>query len=137
MAGDVAPACRIARALLVSRASLYKQRRARRPIVKPISRPVVREVGLDVRVESMRVEDALVILARRHVAYGFRMLLSGCAEPATASIGRKCGGCSKLCGYGLTRPRPHPKAQGRPFDISQPNQLWQADMTTVWCGEDG
>jgi len=43
----------------------------------------------------------------------------------------------RLWGYSLTRPRPHPKAQGRPFDIAKPNQLWQTDMTAVWCGEDG
>ncbi len=42
----------------------------------------------------------------------------------------------RLWGYGLTRPRPHPKAQGRPFDVTAPNQLWQTDMTAIWCGED-
>ena len=32
---------------------------------------------------------------------------------------------------------PHPKAQGRPFNIIAPNILWQTDLTSVWCGEDG
>ena len=43
----------------------------------------------------------------------------------------------KLWGYGLTRRRPHPKAQGQPFDVTALNQLWQTDMTAIWCGEDG
>jgi putative transposase len=43
----------------------------------------------------------------------------------------------RLWGYGLTRPRPHPKAEGRPLDVSAPNQLWQTDIPAIWCGEDG
>ena len=139
MAGDVAPACRIARALLVSRASLYKERRARRPVIKPMPRPVVRDVGLDVRLspETMKVEDALVVLARRHVAYGYRQLWSKLRRAGYGVNRKKVQRLMRLWGYSLTRPRPHPKAQGRPFDISKPNELWQTDMTAVWCGEDG
>ena len=32
------------------------------------------------------------------------------------------------------RPR-HPKAQGRPLEITAPNVLWQTDLTSVWCRE--
>ena len=139
MAGQVAPACRIARALLVSRQSLYKPRRVRKPLIKPVPRPVVREVDSDVRVSpaSMGVEEALVILARRHVAYGYRQLWSKLRRAGYGVNRKKVQRLMRLCGYRLTRPRPHPKAQGLPFDITRPNELWQTDMTSVWCGEDG
>jgi putative transposase len=41
--------------------------------------------------------------------------------------------------WGFTRPapRPHTKAQGRPFNVTASNVLWQTDLTSVWCGEDG
>ena len=70
LAGEVAPAWRMARALLLSRQSLYKPRQVRKPLIRPVPRPVVRELASDVKVspEMMTVEDALVVLARRHVA---------------------------------------------------------------------
>lgn len=139
LAGEVAPACRIARALLVSRQSLYKPRRARKPLVKPLPRPVVREVAIDVKVspDLMPVEDALVVLARRHVAYGYRQLWSKLRRAGYCVNRKKVQRLMRLWGYSLTRPRPHPKPQGRPFEIVKPNQLWQTDMTAIWCGEDG
>jgi hypothetical protein len=39
--------------------------------------------------------------------------------------------------FGLTRLRPHPKAQGRPFVVMAPNRLSQKDIAAPWCGEDG
>ena len=41
--------------------------------------------------------------------------------------------------WGLQKSRrfTHPNAQGRPFSITAPNELWQTERTSVWCGEDG
>lgn len=139
LAGEVAPACRIARALLVSRQSLYKPRRVRKPMVKPVPRPVSREVAIDVEISpaTLSVEDALVVLARRHVGSGYRQLWSRLRRKGYCVNKKKIQRLLRIWGYSLTRPRPHPKPQGRPFDITKPNQLWQTDMTAVWCGEDG
>ena len=43
----------------------------------------------------------------------------------------------KAWGFLRTGRKPHPKAQGKPFDITASNQVWQTDMTSVWCGQDG
>jgi putative transposase len=140
MAGEAAPVSQIAEALLVSRQSLYKPSRPRRPAGRPAApRPQLREVDLGERLDpaTMPVEEALVILARRHVAYGYRMLWAKLRQAGYPVNRKKVHRLLKLWGFLLTRPRPRPKAQGRPFDISRPNQLWQTDMTAVWCGEDG
>jgi hypothetical protein len=86
LASELAPASHLARALLVSRQYLYRPRRVRRPIAKPVPQPMVREVGAAVRVSpaTMTVEGRLVVLAPRHVAFGYRVLWSKLAEPATA-----------------------------------------------------
>jgi putative transposase len=140
LAGEVAEPATIARSLLVSRQSLYKKCKPRQlRIVKPAPRPVVREVIVDVAIgpEHMDVEEALVVLARRHVAYGYRQLWSKLRRAGYIVNRKKVQRLLRLWGYTLTKPRPHPKPQGRPFDISKPNQLWQTDMTAIWCGEDG
>lgn len=139
VAAAIAPVARIAQALLVSRQSLYKPRRARAAMPRPQPRPVLRTVDLAVEVspQLLAVEDALVVLARRHVAYGYRRLWAKLRRAGYVVNRKRVQRLLKLWGYGLTRPRPHPKAQGRPFDVTAPNQLWQTDMTAVWCGEDG
>jgi putative transposase len=43
----------------------------------------------------------------------------------------------RVWGLLSARPKAHPKAQGRPFDIAASNELWQTDLTSIWCGEDG
>ena len=70
LAGATSPAWRMARALLVSRQSLYKPRQVRKPLIRPVPRPVVRELAIDVEISpaTLTVEAALVVLARRHVA---------------------------------------------------------------------
>jgi hypothetical protein len=30
-----------------------------------------------------------------------------------------------------------PQGAGPPVDITAPNVLWQTDLTSAWCGEDG
>ena len=42
----------------------------------------------------------------------------------------------KAWGFLRTGRKPHPKAQGKPFDITASTQLWQTDMTSIWCGQD-
>jgi len=139
VAAAVAPVSRIAEALLVSRQSLYKVQRIRQAVRRPRPRPVMRELDLDVQVgpEHLAPEEALVVLARRHVAYGYRRLWAKLRRAGYVVNRKRVQRLLRLWGYGLTRPRPHPKAQGRPFDVSAPNQLWQTDMTAIWCGEDG
>ncbi|MDQ6945024.1 MAG: transposase [Actinomycetota bacterium] len=139
VAAAVAPVSRIAEALLVSRQSLYKVQRIRQAVRRPRPRPVMRELDLDVQVgpEQLAPEEALVVLARRHVAYGYRRLWAKLRRAGYVVNRKRVQRLLRLWGYGLTRPRPHPKAQGRPFEVSAPNQLWQTDMTAIWCGEDG
>lgn len=139
LVGEVAAPATIARVLLVSRQSLYKKRRVRRPVAKPVPRPVSRELAIDVEISplTMSAEDALVVLARRHVGYGYRQLWSRLRRRGYCINRKKVQRLLRLWGYSLTRPRPHPKAQGRPFDITKPNELWQTDMTAIWCGEEG
>jgi putative transposase len=129
----------IARALLVSRQALYKPRRPRRAVVRPQPRPPSRELDLGevIAPQSMGAEEALVILARRHVAYGYRRLWAKLRRAGYVINRKRVQRLLRLWHYTLTRPRPHAKAQGRPFVVTRPNQLWQTDMTAIWCGEAG
>ena len=61
----------------------------------------------------------------------------GPVGPGSWSTARRSPGC---CASGASpggAPRPHPKARGRPFNITASNVRWQTDLTSVWCGEDG
>jgi putative transposase len=87
--------------------------------------------------EHLDVETALHVLARRHVAAGYRKV---CARARRAGYGinrKRVARLLRVWGFTRARRRPHPKAQGRPFDITKPNELWQTDLSAVWCGEDG
>lgn len=75
--------------------------------------------------------------ARRHVAYGYRLVWAKCRRAGYRVNRKKVQRLLKEWHYTRPRRRPHPKAQGRPFVITAPNQLWQTDLTAVWCGEDG
>jgi putative transposase len=99
----------------------------------------MRERDRDVPVgpEHLAPEEALVVLARRHVAYGYRRLWAKLRRAGYVVNRKRVQRLLKLWGYGLTRPRPHPKAQGVPSTSLPPNQLWQTDVTAIWCGEDG
>lgn len=107
--------------------------------MRPAPRPVCRGFGDDVIISPDRigVEDALVVLARRHVAYGYRRLHAKLGRFGYCVNRKRVQRLLRLWGFGLRRPRPHPKRQGRPFDITAPNQLWQTDLMAVWCGADG
>lgn len=87
--------------------------------------------------EHLEVEVALHVLARRHVAAGYRKLTARLRRRGYRVNKKKVARLLRAWGFTRARRRPHPKAQGRPFDITRPNELWQTDLTAVWCGEDG
>ena len=141
--GAAGPAL-VARVLGVSRQSLYRtptvpRGRDGRPALLRAVPPPLPDGWETMELSPATVEwqTALHVLARRHPAAGYRLLCSRL---------RRCGWmfnrkriARQLRIWGLQKPqRPkHPKAQGRPFTIDGPNQLWQTDLTSVWCGEDG
>ncbi len=86
--------------------------------------------------EHLAVEVALHVLARRHVAAGYRKLTARAKRAGYVINKKRVQRLLRAWGFTRARRRPHPKAQGRPFDISAPNELWQTDLTAVWCGED-
>jgi putative transposase len=138
-ATEVAKVTPIAHALLVSRQSLYKPRRVRQFGRRPTPGPRLPAMDGNAPLgpTQMPAEDALELLARRHVAYGYRRLWAKLRRAGYVINRKLVQRLMRLWGYGLTRPRPHPKAQGRPFDVTGPNQLRQTDMTAIWCGDDG
>jgi putative transposase len=87
--------------------------------------------------EHLDVETALHVLARRHVAAGYRKVCARARRAGYVINKKKVARLLRVWGFTRARRRPHPKAQGRPFDITKPNELWQTDLTAVWCGEDG
>lgn len=86
---------------------------------------------------DLEVEVALHVLARRHVAAGYRKLTARLRRRGCVINKKRVARLLRAWGFTRARRRPHPKAQGRPFDITRPNELWQTDLTAVWCGEDG
>ncbi len=87
--------------------------------------------------EHLDVETALHVLARRHVAAGYRKLGARARRRGYVINHKRVQRLLRVWGFTRAARRPHPKAQGRPFDITAPNELWQTDLTAVWCGEDG
>jgi putative transposase len=87
--------------------------------------------------EIVGLELALHVLARRHPAAGYRKVCSRARRAGYVVNRKKVARLLKAWGFMRARPKPHPKAQGRPFNVIAPNTLWQTDMTSVWCGEDG
>jgi len=87
--------------------------------------------------EHLDVEVALHVLARRHVAAGYRKICARARRRGYVINRKRVQRLLRVWGFTRAARRPHPKAQGRPFDITKPNELWQTDLTAVWCGEDG
>jgi hypothetical protein len=87
--------------------------------------------------EHLAVEVALHVLARRHGAAGYRKLTARARRAGYRVNKKRVQRLLRAWGFTRARRRPHPKAQGRPFEIAGPNELWQTDLTAVWCGEDG
>jgi putative transposase len=87
--------------------------------------------------ETMTLEVALHVLARRHPAAGYRKLCSRLRRAGWPVNRKRIARLLRRWGLQKKRRIRHPKAQGRPFTITAPNELWQTDLTAVWCGEDG
>jgi len=83
------------------------------------------------------VETAIHVLALRHPAAGYRKITARARRAGYVLNRKKTARLLKAWGFLRARKKPHPKAQGKPFDITASNQLWQTDMTSIWCGEDG
>jgi putative transposase len=83
------------------------------------------------------LDTALHVLARRHPAAGYRKLTSRLRRAGWLVNRKRIARLLRAWGLQRRRVKRHPKAQGRPFDITAPNELWQTDLTSVWCGEDG
>ena len=144
VAEALAPVAVIARVLRVSRQALYTRPKVPRDrdgrVVELRATPPPLPDGWETMVLSPAVidwETALHVLARRHPAAGYRKLCSRLRRAGWPLNRKRIA--RRLRQWGLQkkhRPK-HPKAQGRPFDITAPNVLWQTDLTSVWCGEDG
>jgi putative transposase len=92
---------------------------------------------MDLGPERCDVEVAVHVLARRHPAAGYRKITARARRAGYVLNRKKTARLLKAWGFLRTGRKPHPKAQGKPFDITASNQLWQTDMTSIWCGEDG
>jgi len=92
---------------------------------------------MDLGPERCDVATAIHVLARRHPAAGYRKITARARRAGYVLNRKKTARLLKVWGFLRTGRKPHPKAQGRPFDITASNQLWQTDMTSIWCGEDG
>jgi putative transposase len=86
---------------------------------------------------TIDLETALHVLARRHPAAGYRKLTSRLRRAGWLVNRKRIARLLRAWGLQRRRVKRHPKAQGRPFDIGAPNELWQTDLTSVWCGDDG
>ena len=88
--------------MLVSRQSLYKVQRIRPAVRRPRPRPVMRELDLDGQVgpEHLAPEEALVVLARRHVAYGYRRLWAKLRRAGYVVNRKRVQRLLRLWGYG-------------------------------------
>lgn len=87
--------------------------------------------------EHCDVETAIHVLAVRHPAAGYRKVTARARRAGYRLNRKKTARLLKAWGLLRSGRKPHPKAQGRPFDVTASNQLWQTDMTSIWCGEDG
>lgn len=144
VAEAAAPVAVIARCLRVSRQALYTtpvipgNPDGTRPPVRLVAPPLPEDwQTCELSPATAELEVALHVLARRHPAAGYRKLTSRLRRRGWPVNRKRIARLLRAWGFGRRRPKPHPKAQGRPFQIAGPNELWQTDLTSVWCGEDG
>lgn len=119
----------------VSRQSIYRRCNSVPRAARPRSVPPAPIASLDASTHT--VEEAIDYFARTRVAYGYRMVWAKCRQAGYRVNRKKVARLLREWHYTRPRKAPHPKAQGRPFVITRPNELWQTDMTSIWCGEDG
>ena len=72
---------------------------------------------------------AICTMARRHLAAGYRKVTSRLRRLGYVVNHKRVARLLRAWGFTRTQPKPHPKAEGRPFRVSRPNELWQTDMT--------
>jgi len=125
-----------AEAALIKRQTIYRRAVATPRCPKPIkAAPVIEETVVDPFRHS--VEEAIVIICRRRVAFGYRRVWAMLRRAGYKVNRKRVHRLMKAWGFLRVAKRRHPKRQGRPFDVTKPNELWQTDLTAVWCGEDG
>ena len=143
---DGVPVTTAARVLGVSRQAVYGRlapaAEAQEEPVEPVLRlvpPVLPEdwKAMPLGPDACDVETAIHVLALRHPAAGYRKVTARARRAGYVLNRKKTARLLKAWGFLRARKKPHPKAQGKPFDITASNQLWQTDMTSIWCGEDG
>ncbi len=83
--------------------------------------------------DACDVQTAIHVLALRHPAAGYRKITARARRAGYLRNYEKTTRLLKAWGFLRARKKPHPKAQGKPFDITASNQLWQTDMTSIWC----
>ncbi len=132
-----------ARVLGVSRQAVYDRMT---PAMEPEPAAALRLVApalpgdwqtMDLGPDHCDVDTAIHVLARRHPAAGYRKITARARRAGYVLNRKKTARLLKAWGFLRSPRKPHPKAQGKPFDITASNQLWQTDMTSIWCGEDG
>lgn len=77
------------------------------------------------------------MLALRHPAAGYRKIIVRARRFGYRLNRKNNARLLKAWGFLQARKKPPPKAQGKPFDITASNQLWQTGLTRISCGEDG
>jgi len=139
-----APVAVITKVLSVSRQSLYGTPKIPRTSVgeRVPLRLVTPELPEDwptmaLGPELVELDVAICTMARRHPAAGYRKVTSRLRRKGYVVNRKRVARLLKAWGFLRARPTNHLKAQGRPFNITRPNELWQTDMTSIWCGEDG
>jgi putative transposase len=145
---DGVPVTTAARVLQVSRQAIYGRLTPAGdpdpvdvtgvPVLRPVP-PVLPEGWKTMALgpEHCDVETTIHVLALRHPAAGYRKITARAQRAGHVVNRKKTARLLKAWGFLRARKKPHPKAQGKPFDITASNQLWQTDMTSIWCGEDG
>lgn len=137
VAADEGVITEIAEAALVRRQTLYAKPKKMPAAARPPERPPGVELEIAPHPSTHTTEQAIEFFARRHGAYGYRRVWAKLRRAGFVCNRKKVQRLLKAWGFTRPRQRPHPKAQGRPFDITTSNELWATDLTAVWCGEDG
>lgn len=129
--------------LRVSRQSLYYRPKhadhvGARPRLRVVPPPLPDDWQTCVLTPTvLDLHTALHVLARRHPAAGYRKLCSRLRRAGWLVNRKRIARLLRAWGFQRRNVTRHPKAQGRPFQITAPNELWQTDLTSVWCGDDG
>lgn len=78
------------------------------------------------------VEVAMHMLARKRPAAGYGKSIAQRQARRLLFEPEEDPRLLKPWGFVRTGRKPLPHAQGKPFDITASNQLWQTDMTRIW-----